>query len=134
MEITTVKGIFQLTDLQEQTFELLEDWLWFVIQHGAPAPEGMRAIIDQILEGEMPSEEMVLVAASALKTAYRGFENDKWEDDNDWGEMNEEDLSKDDFWDHWNSPEERQKREDAYWMSLTPEGQDEYLGYREDED
>lgn len=95
MEITTVKGIFQLTDLQEQTFELLEDWLWFVIQHGAPAPEEMRTMISQILEGEMPSEEMVATAACSLEEAYRDLEDD------DWGGMTEEEIPKNDDDPNW---------------------------------
>lgn len=121
MEITTVKGVFQVTELQEKIFELLEDWLWFVIQHGAPAPEEMRTMIGQILEGEMPSEEMVAIVARSLEAAYRDFE------DEDWGGMTEEEIPKNDddpHWRRWCEQMEKDIRDgqEKFWAEKSAQG------------
>lgn len=96
MEINTVKGIFRLTDLQEETFELIEDWLWSVIERGAPAPEEIRTMIGRILEGGMPSEEMVAIASRALEASYLA----SLEDD-DQGGMTSEEIPTTDEDPHW---------------------------------
>jgi len=79
-----------ITNHQETIFELMEDFLWFVFQYGAPAPEEMRSMLVRRLEGGEPSETEVTAATLALRKA--------WEDLEDEGGMTGEEIPGESSW------------------------------------
>lgn len=79
--------------LAGQILDLVENFQQFVFQYGAPAPEEVRAMIHHLLEGEVPSQEVVDAATHAMERAWENYREDDC--------MEEEEIPTTDDDPHW---------------------------------